>query len=130
MALDPQKSESRDGRWLYYVAGDFQDPPSPIRRMPAGGEAELVSPEPVLWHQWAVTRSGIYLGSARRRGISEEYSIRFLDSRSGRVAEVYRSDGFGRLFHTWLAVSPDDASILVTASPAPASELMLVEGFR
>ena len=58
----------------------------------------------------------------------KEFVIRFLDSESGQVSEVFRKDSPAE--HISLAVSPHEEWILYGEDPMDTSELMLVENFR
>jgi Tol biopolymer transport system component len=119
--------ESWDGRHLYYTKAQG---PAGIWRVPvAGGDETEVLRGPVTrWGDWALSRSGLYYATSRLRGRESEYAVQFLDFESGRTTELLRQVGSSG--HQWLAVSPDEESLLYGEEQRTQSELMLVENFR
>ena len=115
--------ESWDGRYLYFNANGGSL--GPLWRLPTSGgdEEEQVLPE-VRGRDWAIGKRGIYF--VRTSG--QDYSIHLFDSETGETTELYREQGASA--HRELVVSPDEKWLLFSESPAPKSELMLVEGFR
>jgi Tol biopolymer transport system component len=117
--------ESWDGKHLYYSKAEMG---AGIWRVPASGgdETELL-PGPVLWGDWALSRSGITFRNPEVGG-GRRHSIRYFDFATGRVTDLSKDEGrFGRY---WLAVSPDEEWILYSQFPPGTSELTLVENFR
>jgi Tol biopolymer transport system component len=115
---------SQDGKHLYY-----SKPGSGIWRSPVeGGEEIEVIPHPIGKPGWALSRSGIYYGTSRPQLRGEEYTIRYLDSESGQVTELYRREG--PFEHQWLAVSSGEEWVLFSENPYGQTDLMLVENFR
>jgi Tol biopolymer transport system component len=119
-------AESSDGRHLYYTKGMR----SGIWRVPLedGEETAVVDGPLALW-SWALAPSGIYYAvESMTGGRQRVYAIRHLDFESGQTRELYRTEG--PVWHSCLAVSPDERWILHTVRPLTQSELMLVENFR
>jgi Tol biopolymer transport system component len=127
---------SWDDRQLYFVSLK-----NAIRRvpLPAGQETEVLTGPLPYYADWALSRSGIYYATQQARvfaGVDDsfrarvptDYTIRFLDSESGEVVELFREGGPFR--HRWLAVSPDEEWILYGGQSLAQAELMLVEHFR
>ena len=119
--------ESWDGRYVYYANAQA---PTGIWRVPvAGGEATEVVRGPVPgWNYWALSPSGLYYSTTRSRGRGSEYTVHFLDFESGHTRELFRQ--IGSAYHSYLAVSPDEAWILYSEVPEWQSDLMLVENFH
>jgi hypothetical protein len=105
-----------------------------------GGEETEVLQAPIAFYSdWALSRSGLYYATEKVR-VSEgvdflywaraptEYTIRFLDFESGKVTELFRTDGL--FTHYGLAVSPDEEWILYTEQPVAQAEVMLVENLH
>jgi hypothetical protein len=118
--------ESWDGRFVYFAKGDRE---SAIWRVPVdGGEETEVLAGPLPSAVWALGHGGIYFWEIQRLPRGQHAAIQYLDLESGEVSEVFRKDGPAG--HGWLAVSPGEEWILYSETPAPTSELMLVENFR
>jgi serine/threonine protein kinase/dipeptidyl aminopeptidase/acylaminoacyl peptidase len=119
--------ESWDGQYVYYARRASS---TAIWRVPVGGGEETeVLPGPIpAWSDWALSRTGLYFDAVRAGTRREEYTVRHLDLASGRVTDLYKTDG--PFSHGWLAVSPDEEWILFDETPNWNSELMLVENFH
>jgi dipeptidyl aminopeptidase/acylaminoacyl peptidase len=118
--------ESWDARSVYYSKGEE------IWRVPVEGGEET----PVVRVReggslagWDLSAAGIYYATEREVHVAgNEYTVDFLDFRSGRSETLFRKES--PLGHWALAVSPDERWILFGELPAAQSELMLVENFR
>jgi Tol biopolymer transport system component len=119
---------SWDGRHLYYT--NAQGPTGIWRVSVEGGVETEVLRGLVLswWRDWALSRSGLYYSTTRPRGRVSEYTVQFLDFKSGRTTEVFRQ--VGSAGHAGVTVSPNEEWILYSEWPEAQSELMLVENFR
>ncbi len=119
--------ESADGKSIYYSKAESG---AGIWRVPvSGGEETEVVPGPIGWGDWALSGSGIYFMTTLSAGASSrDHVIRHLAFGTGRKTDVYRDKG--QSFRMWLAVSPDEKSILYGENPPWTSELTLVENFR
>jgi len=117
--------ESEDGRYLCY----YKSWSSGIWRMPVGGgdESEVVKGPVETWN-WALTPRGLYYATTLRPVHRQEFTIQYLDFRSGRTLRLYRKEGASS--HSSLTVSPDEKWILFGEAPLGQSELMLMENFR
>lgn len=115
--------ESWDGTQLYFLRGPAK---LSIWRMPvAGGDATEVVPGPFTdQFAWDVSRTGLYYA----RTTSNGYVIQYLGFNANTPTEVFRDESETQ--HIYLAVSPDEETILFGARPTTRSELMLVENFR
>jgi hypothetical protein len=100
-----------------------------LSSQPADGEEESeVLAEPVGGVASAHPRSGVYLAKSQPLTRGQRWAIQFLDVDSGQLTEVFRKDG--PFYHGRPDVSADEEWILYSESPAPTSELMLVENLR
>jgi serine/threonine protein kinase len=114
--------ESPDGRTLYYrragvrlIAFDLA----------SGAERQIL--DPVRMMSYATFEDGIYhvLPTAGRN--ADGFEIRFLRLGTGADELVHRSS---LRFNEALTVSPDRKTILLSASPSPNADLIVVENFR
>jgi Tol biopolymer transport system component len=118
--------ESSDGRFVYYVrTGGLGG----IWRVPATGgtETEVVKAE-IGWGEWVLAGQGLYYATTRGRVGGQEFTVHYLDFPTGRTEIALRLDE--PLVHRWLAVSPDERSILYRGESPMQSELILVKNFR
>jgi sugar lactone lactonase YvrE len=118
--------ESWDARSVYYSDAHGEG----IWRVPVdGGEATPVVRGVGFLNGWDLSPTGIYYAISQQLDLaSEEYTIRFLDFKTGRTQALFRKRG--PFFHDTLAVSPDEKWILYDEQAVPQSELMLIENFR
>jgi Tol biopolymer transport system component len=122
--------ESRDGRRLYYTDTHTK---AGIWTVPAGGgtEIEVVSGPLPMFHDFALSGSGIYYvthSTPPGTAYGLTATVHFLDFDSGETTEVFRRTrvwGLGAL-----AVSPDEEWILYRALPRPEVDLVLVDNFH
>jgi Tol biopolymer transport system component/predicted Ser/Thr protein kinase len=111
--------ESPDGKVLYFMK-DIYD--SALWKMPSGGGQETKVLDRVqTFADFAVTHGGLYFIPA------ESNSILFLDSASGKVTPIAKSE---KSIGGGLAISPDARWLLYTQADQDGSDLMLVENFR
>ncbi len=116
--------ESPDGKFVYYERGW----PShcSIWRVPVGGGEEVKvidSTHPEAG--WAVGKQGIYFFTpSDGQGHSDLCIYRYT---YGKVSRLLTID---RKLYYWIAVSPDDRTILYTQLDTVGTDLMLVENFR
>lgn len=133
--------ESWDGKHLYYVhESESENLPwtsISIRQVPVGGGDEADVLRVADWTAWDLAPTGIYYssrhwtpmeaGTAGPR-FGESYKILYLNLENGETTEIFREKG--QFEHWWLAVSPDEKSILYSRKPVSESDLVLVENFR
>jgi Tol biopolymer transport system component len=113
--------ESPDGKFLYYVQGDYS---GGLWKMPVGGgEESLVLPSVIL-RAFFLVNDGIYF--IPELGADRKSSIQFLNIATGKVKTVapisYPAEG--------LSLSPDGRYLLFSQFDEAGSDLMLVENFR
>jgi hypothetical protein len=121
--------ESWDGRSVYYWKNTGG---GEIRQVPVEGGEEMSVVRVRKGGRlsgWDLSAAGIYYAISRNVEVgSEEYTVCFLDIKSGRTETLFRKEGsFG---HWSLSVSPDEKWILFGELPAAQSEIMLIENFR
>jgi len=118
--------ESFDGRALYFLP-DWDRPE--LWRMPVegGSPTQVVSGSLAFQYAWTLAADGLYFGVATKK--PGPFTIRYLDLDSGEVTDVFRQedDDYGLIY---LAVSPDERTILYGTSRPPQYELTLAENFR
>jgi Tol biopolymer transport system component len=113
--------ESPDGKFVYYIKGDFT---GGLWKMPAsGGEESQVLPS-VLYRDFFLVNDGIYF--IPEPGADGKFSIQFLNIATGKVKTVAP---VSRPFEG-LSVSPDGRFLLFSQVDEAGSDLMLVENFR
>jgi len=113
--------ESPDGKFVYYIKGDFT---GGLWKMPvSGGEESLVLPS-VVWRDFFLANDGIYFIPGP--GADGKSSIQFLNIATGKVKTVAPVS----LPFEGLSVSPDGRFLLFSQADEVGSDLMLVENFR
>lgn len=116
--------ESEDGRFLFYVAGQG---PNTIRRVPVAGGKEIPimeEGEPITF-AWTLWRNRIVYATGDQPYGSTQIEVFDLETRKvTRLFSFQGELGFG------MTVSPDGRSVLLSLDEPPASDIMLVEGFR
>jgi Tol biopolymer transport system component len=116
---------SPDGRLLYYLKDDSYPKSYSEWRMPVGGgeETKVLDSVHRAGH-WAFGGQGIYFfAKPDEKGRSD---IRFYEFATRRINKILTVE---REIESWIAVSPDNRTILYTQLEA-ASDLMLVENFH
>jgi Tol biopolymer transport system component len=116
--------ESPDGRFLYYSKG-WPNPQSVWRVAVEGGEATKVLDGAHPAGVWTVAECGIYFfTSPDEKGHSDLSIYEFATGKTRKILTVERQ------IESWIAVSPDNRTILYTQLDQAGSDLMLVENFR
>jgi len=116
--------ESPDGKSLYYVKGDRYPDQCSVWRMPAGGGEETrVLDSTACAGPYVVMKKGIYFITARDKQSRKDIS--YYDFSSGTTRKVVTVEDA-----SFIAVSPDELTILYTHWEQRGSDLMLVENFR
>jgi Tol biopolymer transport system component/predicted Ser/Thr protein kinase len=118
--------ESRDGKFIYYLKGDPWPISCSVWRMPVGaGEETKVLDSVHCEGQWAVGRQGIYFFAKTDAARHSDLSVyEFATGKTRKILTIERPLTY------WMAVSPDDRTILYTQLDEAGSDLMLVENFR
>jgi Tol biopolymer transport system component len=116
--------ESPDGKSLYYVKGDRYPDQCSVWRMPAGGGEETrVLDSTACAGPYVVMKKGIYFITARDKQSRKDIS--YYDFSSGTTRKVVTVEDA-----SFIAVSPDELTILYSHWEQRGSDLMLVENFR
>jgi Tol biopolymer transport system component len=116
--------ESIDGRHIYYLKG-WPEHPSVWKAPVAGGEESIVLDSVHNFGGWTVGTKGIYFFTPPdAEGRSE---IRLYNPATGETNKILTID---RSVFFWIAVSPDERTILYGQYDQAGSDLMLVENFR
>jgi len=119
--------ESYDGGDFYFFKGWGEG--LWRQSLTTGTETQVVE-APLRWQSWALGRRGIYYATtvdvvpARRAAMT----IHYLDLTTGRTTTLCKTEG--PYEYQSLALSPDETTVLVGATPRGQFELMLVENFR
>jgi len=113
--------ESPDGKFVYYIKGDFT---GGLCRMPvSGGEESQVLPS-VVWRAFFLVNDGIYF--MPEPGADRKFSIQFLSFATAKVKTVCPISNPAE----GISVSPDGRFLLFLQVDEAGSDLMLVENFR
>jgi Tol biopolymer transport system component len=117
--------ESKDGRMLYFYAGETN---SPIRALDrATGQEQALKGMPNVDYptDWAVGSKGIFYTDIA----STPASIAFYEFSSGRVTRRFPIE---KQFEIWggLALSPDETWVAYSESDTRGSDLMLADGVQ
>jgi Tol biopolymer transport system component len=117
--------ESRDGRALYFYAGDTNAPIRVLDR--ATGQEKTIKGMPDVDYptNWVVGSKGIFYTDRT----STPAAVAFYEFSSSRVTRRFPIE---KQFEEWggLAFSPDETWIAYSESDTRGSDLMLAEGFR
>ena len=115
---------SSDGKFLYYCKG--WPLPTSVWRVPAeGGEGTRVLDGVHPDGGWTLGKAGIYFFTAAdKRGRSDLAIYEFATGKTRKILTI------ARLVTFYVAVSPDERTILYTQFDEFGSDLMLVENFR
>jgi serine/threonine protein kinase len=114
--------ESADGKWVYYIKGDYA---GSLFKMPVGGGEESQVLPSVVSRAFSLVKDGIYF--IAKPAADGKYHIQFLSYATNKVKTVA---AISRPPNEGLSVSPDGRSLLFAQDDEAGSDLMLVENFR
>jgi hypothetical protein len=115
--------ESPDGKFLYYMKGDRYPEQCSVWRIPAeGGEETKVLDSTSCLGPFAVGKQGIYFITPSD---SQGRDINFYNVSTGEIRQILRVEQA-----MYIAISPDNRTLLYTQADHSGSDLMLVENFR
>jgi hypothetical protein len=117
--------ESRDGRVLYFFAGEANAPIRVLDRATGQEQPLKGMPNIVDTTDWVVGSKGIFYINRT----STPAAVAFYEFSSARVTRRFPIE---KQFEHWggLALSPDETWIAYSESDTRGSDLMLADGFR